>query len=139
MILVGRVLRGHSSRDQEQLLHMIRNATGITQSSRARISRPSTGVESPPMDSTSERMPFDVQNDDDDQDVWKYTSALKEKGDRHGFVPAYNIQRVSLTPSVFKAVVSVQGYVFEGRGRSKQQAKHMASREACTALGIDMF
>lgn len=85
-------------------------------------------------DVAKEQMP--LRSHEYQVDIAKYTSILKEKGDKAGFVPSYNFKQTQLMPPLFKAVVSFQDYVFDGSGRTKQQAKHVASREACNALGL---
>ena len=70
--------------------------------------------------------------------ISRYTAQLKERGDQVGSCPKYDILRTSTTtqPPRFQAIVFFQERRFEGRGKSKQQAKHQASKAACDYLDI---
>ena len=74
--------------------------------------------------------------DSSTSDLGKYSSALQEHGTRHGFAPRYEVEALSAIPPKFQATVSFQGRNFEGVARKKKQAKQMAAREACSALGV---
>lgn len=65
-----------------------------------------------------------------------YSMALKEHGDTIGREPRYDIEPSPMRPSQFRARVSVNGSFFDGEASTKKQAKDLASREACHALGI---
>lgn len=137
MVLIGNVVRTRPREDMRDMLHLLRECVGSRQVLQpcgpppTDENRKSTGI----TDVRLNQMPLKAEGQE--SDVWKYTSILKEKGDVAGFVPAYNFKQVSSLPSSFKAVVSLQDYAFEGSGRTKQHAKHTASREACIALGLD--
>ncbi|KAK1041945.1 hypothetical protein LTR74_018571 [Friedmanniomyces endolithicus] len=66
-----------------------------------------------------------------DVEVARYTTALKECGDRTGHKALYDISFVTLDPPHFRAEVSVQGQTFGGMATTKRQAKHLASQRAC--------
>jgi hypothetical protein len=71
-----------------------------------------------------------------DRQLAYYSMALKEHGDTIGREPRYDIEPSPVHPSQFRARVSVNGSVFDGEASTKKQAKHLASKEACHALGI---
>jgi hypothetical protein len=71
-----------------------------------------------------------------DRQLAYYSMALKEHGDTIGGEPRYDIEPSPVHPSQFRARVAVNGSFFEGEASTKKQAKHLASKEACHALGI---
>ncbi|KAK0906835.1 hypothetical protein LTR91_010576 [Friedmanniomyces endolithicus] len=71
-----------------------------------------------------------------DVEVARYTTALKEYGDRTGHKALYDISFVTLDPPLFRAEVSVQGQTFGGIATTKRQAKHLASQRACESLSV---
>ena len=71
-----------------------------------------------------------------DRQLAYYSMALKEHGDTIGREPRYDIEPSLVHPSQFRARVAVNGSSFEGEASTKKQAKHLASKEACLALGI---
>lgn len=71
-----------------------------------------------------------------DRQLAYYSMALKEHGDTIGREPRYDIEPSPVHPSQFRARASVNGPFFEGEASTKKQAKHLASKEACHALGI---
>lgn len=73
-----------------------------------------------------------------DVNIALYTMVLKEFGDSSGDEPSYSSVQHSLDPPNFEVTVSVQGRVFEGRARTKKQAKHLASQKACQSLGLSI-
>jgi dsRNA-specific ribonuclease len=62
--------------------------------------------------------------------------ALKEHGDESSVAPVYHTQTLSLEPSLFRATVTFQGFTFEGKAKTKKQARHYAAKEACEYLDI---
>ncbi|KIW82281.1 hypothetical protein Z517_05308 [Fonsecaea pedrosoi CBS 271.37] len=73
-----------------------------------------------------------------DSGISRYTTLLKEKGDAIGVIPRYEIQRITTDTQapLFAATVFFREHKFEETGRSKMQAKHLASRAACQFLNI---
>ncbi len=69
-------------------------------------------------------------------DLARYTMALQEHGDRHGEAPVYSYQTLSLYPPHFECAVTIQGGSYKSGAKSKKLARHLASREACEALGV---
>jgi len=65
-----------------------------------------------------------------------YSMALKEHGDSIGKEVLYDIRPSVLRPSMFRALVDVNGSRYEGEARTKRHAKHLASRAACRAMKI---
>ncbi len=61
----------------------------------------------------------------------RYTTILKELGDENGVAPKYGVETMSLDPPMFKVTVSFRDITFEGTARTKKEAKHQASRQAC--------
>lgn len=78
----------------------------------------------------------DAGSTQNDKRLAYYSMALKEHGDTIGREPRYDIEPSSVHPSQFRARVSVNGSIFDGEASTKKQAKHLASKEACRALGI---
>ena len=68
--------------------------------------------------------------------IARSTVLLKEHGDQVGQSPQYSSQTVTLEPPLFKGIVCFNGLTFEGSGRTKREAKHQASKEACDYLGL---
>ena len=81
-------------------------------------------VHSPARLESSERIPY------------VYTMILKEEGDRSSLQPIYTAQQISVVPPEFKVAVNFRGIDFFGRGTTKRQAKHEASKAACESLGL---
>jgi len=127
-------MRYNSSEEKGKLLQLLKANSEVRQSSRSGTQSLPVHREIREKEPMVDRMTLSVR--EPDPDLPKYSSVLKEKGDVAGFIPSYNYQNVSQVPPVFKAVVSFQDYVFEGKGRTKQLAKHEASREACRFLRI---
>ena len=65
-----------------------------------------------------------------------YSMALKEHGNSIGKEVLYDIRPSVLRPSMFRALVDVNGSRYEGEARTKREAKHLASRAACRAMKI---
>lgn len=137
MVLIGSVVRNKSNQERQTILRLIRTYIDLKDSRNSRISHSVATSSSSEVETVTEPMPLPTP--EYESDLCKYTSVLKEKGDIAGFVPKYNFQNISQTPQTppnFKAVVSFWEYVFEGSGRTKNQAKHEASKEACKSLGL---
>ena len=71
-----------------------------------------------------------------DADLARYTTVLKEYGDRRGLVVSWPTEQISMVPVKFRCVAQIEDRVFDGKAGNKRRAKHLASREACNALGI---
>lgn len=65
-----------------------------------------------------------------------YSMALKEYGDKIGQEARCDIERSLVNPLLFSARVYINGSQHQGLGRTKKQAKHLANRAACRAMGI---
>jgi hypothetical protein len=74
--------------------------------------------------------------DEDGGDISRYTGALKEHGDQVGVIPVYGSETISAVPPLFRASVAFQQINVTADGRTKRLAKHRASKEACTRLGL---
>lgn len=74
-------------------------------------------------------IPFDPQ-------TVNYSMALKEYGDNVGREARYDIERSPANPNLFSARVHVNGSQYDGLGRTKKQAKHLANKAACQAMRI---
>ncbi|KAK5943132.1 hypothetical protein PMZ80_004138 [Knufia obscura] len=136
MTLIGSTVRSNASDWKRKLLQLIRAHIGIGHNLQVPAGRTAVKSKTSEAGDMTERMPLAIPVQE--PDLWKYTSILKEKGDVAGFVPQYNFRNVSQTPPLFTAVVSFEDYVFEGSGRTKQLAKHQASKEACKSLGLQI-
>jgi len=73
---------------------------------------------------------------EDSGEVSRYTGALKEHGDQIGVIPVYGSETISSVPPLFRASVVFQQINVTADGRTKRLAKHRASKEACTRLGL---
>lgn len=82
-------------------------------------------------------LPGDV-TEIDDPDLPRYTSALKEYGDQRGQAYSWPTRQISTTPVRFRCIIRMDGRTYDGVARSKKQAKHLASREACQDLNIEI-
>lgn len=70
-------------------------------------------------------------------DLGRYSTALKEYGDKHEFVPMYHVTEMCRVPPRFRAIVTVDEAVYVGTAKTKKQARHEAAREACLEMEID--
>jgi hypothetical protein len=75
---------------------------------------------------------------DDVLELPRYTTALKEYGDRSGAVIEWSEKQLSLSPLCWVARVVVDGVTFEATAGNKKEAKHRASRSACRSLAIEI-
>ena len=66
----------------------------------------------------------------------RYTMILKELGDESGVAPKYSLETLSLEPPMFKATVTFRDLTTASTARTKKEAKHQASRQACEQLGF---
>lgn len=66
----------------------------------------------------------------------QYTTILKSRVGGKQSPLDYEYESVSLTPSIFRCTVSYDGISADGMGRNKQIAKHAASKEMCSMLGL---
>lgn len=69
-------------------------------------------------------------------DMHKYTSALKEHGDSHGTLVAYQKRSLNHYPPSWQCVATFGDVTGEGIARNSQQAKHIASKQVCEMLGL---
>lgn len=69
----------------------------------------------------------------------QYTMTLKELGDESGVSPQYSLETLSLDPPMFKATVSFRDTTVHSTARTKKEAKHQASRQACEQLGLKVI
>ena len=73
-----------------------------------------------------------------DANMPRYTTALKEYGDRRELMISWSTKQISMMPIKFRCVAQIEDRVFNGTAGNKREAKHIASREACNALGISL-
>ena len=66
----------------------------------------------------------------------QYTTVLQWHVDVEGGFLDYQYESLSLTPSEFRCTVDYEGYSADGTGRSKQEAKHAASKQMCSVLNL---
>lgn len=66
----------------------------------------------------------------------KYTTALKEHGDRNDVRPLYKYVTISQVPPWHKSIVSFRGTEENGESRTRKDAKHIASKKMCERLGV---
>jgi hypothetical protein len=79
-------------------------------------------------------------NEDHDSilELPRYTTALKEYGDRSQSIIEWSEKQLSLSPSSWMARVVVDGVAFEVTAGYKKEAKHRASQSACRSLAIEI-
>ena len=65
-----------------------------------------------------------------------YTMRLKERADQQRKSIDYSFKQLSVLPANWEASVLVEDRRFTAVAETKRQAKHIASRAACIALGI---
>jgi hypothetical protein len=75
-------------------------------------------------------MGFDITEND-----WRYTLALKEKGDQESFVPRYDEAMQRERPPLWMVTVTYDNVTESGEAKSKREAKHLASKKAWYTLG----
>lgn len=68
----------------------------------------------------------------------RYTTALKEHGDRSGSIIEWTERQVSVSPLCWKALLTVDGVAFEATAGNKKEAKHRVSQSACRSLAIEV-
>lgn len=95
--------------------------------------RPASGVRTTDDDGAE---PFVTSDIPFDPQTVHYSMALKEYGDNVGREARYDIERSSANPNLFSARVHVNGSQYDGLGRTKKQAKHLANKAACQGIGI---
>jgi hypothetical protein len=78
------------------------------------------------------------QDHDSVLELPRYTTALKEYGDRSGSVIEWSEKQLSLSPLCWMARVIVNGVTFEATAGNKKEAKHRASQSACRSLDIEI-
>ena len=76
---------------------------------------------------------------EDAGDISRYTTALKEHGDKVEVLPSYDYERISLMPPSFKARVVFKDINAAGEGKTKKLARHRASKEAWILLGLPLL
>lgn len=72
-------------------------------------------------------------------DLSNYSMILKEHVDVEGGSLQYAYKHMSVTPSVWRCVVSWDGTTAYRTGQNKREAKHAASRQMCQSLGLDIY
>jgi len=127
--LIGRIVRRGSAKEKRSLLATLRKFQNIAPQT--------SGFQ---QKTYAQDIPTDARNLMETRSAVsatsRFTGLLKEHGDQIGVTPQYRSQTVSLEPPLFKEILNFQGFTFEGQGRSKKQAKHQASKEACEFLGL---
>ncbi len=66
----------------------------------------------------------------------RFTTALKEYGDRTKSDVRWTTKHLSMSPMLWRAVAIVNGKEFQSTARNTREAKHKASQNACGSLGI---
>lgn len=94
------------------------------------------------------KAPFDGQHHDEPQTTTRngdatnkalYTMTLKEHGDSLRVLPSYEQESDKQAPPTFKVTVTFQNITATGSGRTKKEAKHEASRNMCSMLGLKVL
>lgn len=66
---------------------------------------------------------------------WRYTHALKEKGDKESVIPRYKDARQKDNPPLWMVTVTYNTVSEAGQAKNKKEAKHLASKKAWFRLG----
>jgi hypothetical protein len=106
-----------------------KNHTGLS-SNRIDINQNTASTRREQEGSCTTMMSLDITNSD-----WRYTLALKEKGDQESVVPTYDEARQSEHPPLWVVTVAYDNITEAGQAKSKRQAKHLASKKAWCKLG----
>jgi Double-stranded RNA binding motif len=136
LALVGMVMRTGSEKDKRTMVSILRRQSKASTNNgrqNANVPKPKEGEGRtkvfPGGDKSSNGTPASANSG-------QYTMILKELGDESGVAPNYSLETLSLDPPMFKAVVSFRDTTFESTARTKKEAKHQASRQACEHLGF---
>jgi dsRNA-specific ribonuclease len=73
----------------------------------------------------------------EDQDISRYSMALKEFGDQVDKLPRYTIRSDRSGQTGFKATLIFHGIQATGSGKTKKLAQHEAAKKACAMLRIN--
>jgi hypothetical protein len=84
----------------------------------------------------AERSSTHAPQGEDSGDLSRYTTALKEHGDRIEAVPVYGSEAIGSVPPLFRVRLVFQQIDVTADGRNKRLAKHRASKEAWLLLGL---
>ncbi|EMC97238.1 hypothetical protein BAUCODRAFT_32985 [Baudoinia panamericana UAMH 10762] len=72
-----------------------------------------------------------------DIELPRYTSAIKEYGDRTGIDVQWTDECVSVSPQLWRVWAHVGGTRFFGTGDNKKLARHLASQQACQRFAVE--
>lgn len=73
---------------------------------------------------------------DELEDIARYTMALHELATQCSTLLVYEYAQKALFQPLFLCTVTFRGVTYEGEARNKKTAKHIASRNACEAVGL---
>ena len=137
--LTGAVVRKGNREQKALLISTLRDTTSMGSSSDVQdISRPSSVLTTDAGNDTNHWGASTIE-EMTNAELAPYTMALKEHGDESSITPVYHTQTVSLYPPLFKATVAFKGFTFEGKAKTKKQARHYAAKEACKYLEIKIL
>jgi hypothetical protein len=71
-------------------------------------------------------------------DMHRYTSTLKEYADNHRGSVHYQTSHLSSYPAQWHCAATFGSFTAEGEGCSVKEAKHVASKEICELLGLNV-
>lgn len=74
----------------------------------------------------------------EDPNLPRYTSAQKEYGDRRRVAYSWPTRQISAMPVTFRCTVQMDRRSWSGVAKSKNEAKHLASQQACQHLRIEI-
>jgi len=134
--LTGAVVRKGNREQKALLISTLRNTASMRPSAGPRgISSP-TSVADTDAGGEAHRWWSSTTKPVTNAEIAPYTMALKEHGDESSGTPDYHTQTLSLHPPSFKAIVTFKGLTFEGKAKTKKQARHYAAKKACEFLNI---
>lgn len=132
IVLTGAVIRKGTTKQKNALI-----AT-LQKSRRTETGDASSGFGSREIN-VSQRESHSEPNRPAATELARYTMALEEHGVKEGFKPDYRYQIVNNDPLTFKATLYFKGFTFEGSAKTKKIAKHLASKDACVFLKIELI
>lgn len=139
LALVGMIIRSGNEKETRAMISILRRhseASTINGRQKAEVPKPKEREDRtkvlPGGDTSRKVTPVSANSA-------QYTMILKELGDESGVAPKYSLETLSMDPPLFKAQVSFRDITFESTARTKKEAKHRASRQACEHLGVKII
>lgn len=130
------MLRGS---EQEQLLlkqvlrqHELPIQASARTANRQEVAKPASEMSDP----SAMHQGSQVEAGQEDPDLPKYTTKLKEKCDKNGDRPVYTYTETDEVYLKHKCALALRGFTFVGKASTKRDARHEASKEACKYMHV---